>query len=90
MTGMLELSPTNVLSLCNDHVVLPAARGDEAILRSAEKLQQASQPLYDNLFLPFSNQPNGNALNLAWCQDDMASGTNIMINYHFTCTETDL
>ena len=52
----------NVLCyLFNDHEVLSAARGNEAILRSVEKLQQASQPLYNNLFLPFSNQPNGNA-----------------------------
>ncbi|KAL3162959.1 hypothetical protein ABBQ32_009392 [Trebouxia sp. C0010 RCD-2024] len=36
-----------------------ASRGDEAVLRSVEQLQQASQPLYNNLFLPFSNQPDG-------------------------------
>ena len=42
--------------------VLLVARGDEAMLRSVERLQQASQPLYNNLFLPFSNQPDGTAL----------------------------
>lgn len=36
-----------------------AGRGEEAVLRSLEQLQEASQPLYTNLFLPFSNQPNG-------------------------------
>ena len=36
-----------------------AGRGDEAVLRSLEQLQQACQPLYTNLFIPFSNQPNG-------------------------------
>lgn len=36
-----------------------ARRGEEAVLKSLEQLQEASQPLYTNLFLPFSNQPNG-------------------------------
>ena len=36
-----------------------ADRGEEAILRSVQQLQEASQPLYNNLFIPFSNQPNG-------------------------------
>ena len=62
MNGLLAFHLHNVLCyLYNDHEVLSAARGGEAILRSAETLQQASQPLYNNLFLPFSNQPNGNA-----------------------------
>ena len=39
-------------------LVFPA-RGADAVLRSLEQLQQASQPLYANLFIPFSNQPDG-------------------------------
>ncbi len=36
-----------------------AGRGEDAVFKSLEQLQEASQPLYTNLFLPFSNQPNG-------------------------------
>ena len=49
-----------------------AGRGEEAVLRSLEQLQQASQPLYTNLFIPFSNQPNGMLLLAGW------SGLNLM------------
>lgn len=59
---MLEIQ--DICTLChlyNAQQVLHAGRGDEAVLRSVEQLQQASQPLYNNLFLPFSNQPDGNA-----------------------------
>lgn len=35
------------------------ARGTDAMLRSLEQLQQAIEPLYASLFIPFSNQPNG-------------------------------
>ena len=53
-TGFLQLSTQVQVPDVGD-----AARGEEAVLRSVEQLQQASQPLYNNLFLPFSNQPNG-------------------------------
>lgn len=44
------------------HVVELADRsefGEEAVLRSLEKLQQACQPAYASLFVPISNQPGG-------------------------------